>query len=82
MAIVKMELDVAKESKDVMDLLVVLVKDIRAKKTIAEISADALPKLMGAIDGVNQIPDEVKDRKVVMATAGYSLGEIVDGLIG
>jgi len=82
MAIVNISVPVAQETKDVYDLLIVLVKDLRAKKPVAEIAADALPKLMSAISGCDQIPVEAKNRLVMLQTAGYSAGELADAIIG
>lgn len=77
------QVKVAKEVDDVGALLVTIVADIRAKKPISEIAADALPKLIAAIDGVEQIPAElVASRKVVLSTIGARLGELTDAILG
>lgn len=83
MAIEKRELDVAKECDDVMVLVVELVKDLKAKKEMAQVVAENLPHLMTALDGVQNLPEEVKaHRGAVMATVGYRAGELTDALIG
>lgn len=60
MALVKVEREVPKEMKDVADLLVQLIRDIKAKKGLAEIAAGALPGLMASIEGFDQLDDEAK----------------------
>lgn len=77
----KIEVEIAKETADVMDLLIVLVKDIKAKKPIGEISADALPKLIAAIDGAGQIAEEAADKVAMAKTIGLKLGELTAELI-
>ena len=47
METVSVELKVPKESKEVVDFIVELYKDIKAKKSISEISAENLPALNG-----------------------------------
>ncbi len=83
MSIQKKELDYAKETGDVMVLAAALVADIKAGKTLPEISGDVLPKFMEAVSAADQIPAEEKaSRKAVLATIGYHTGELADALIG
>lgn len=80
MAIEKIEIEIAKEASDVMKLLVVLAKDIKQGKSVTEIGADALPKLMAAIDGIEGISGEV-GTEAFSRTIGLHFGELVDALI-
>lgn len=82
MAIESKSLPYAKEVGDVGVALKTLVADIKAKKSLSEIAADALPKVMAAVDGVGDIDDEVAaNRGAAIATMGYHTGEIVDALL-
>lgn len=58
---VQVILEVGKESKEVADAILVLVADLKAKKALAEIAADALPKFAAAIDGIGAVGAEWKD---------------------
>lgn len=60
MELVKVEVEVPKEMLDVKNFLVGLVKDIKAKKSIVEISAGSLPALMTAFDGFDKLSEEAK----------------------
>ena len=60
MALVEISLAVPKEMNDVRLFLVALVEAIKAKKSLAEISAGSLPGLMSAIEGFDQLDDEAK----------------------
>lgn len=57
---VPVQLNVPKESKEVVDALKALVAEIKAKKPIGEIVASALPKVITAVDGFDQVDDEIK----------------------
>ena len=73
---------VAKECNDVMVFLVDLVQDIKAKKSAKDIAITSLPKLIGAIDGIEQIKTEASaDLSVVLATVGYHSGAIAGVLV-
>lgn len=79
MAIVKKESEYAKELSEVMDLVINLVDDIKAKKSIAEIGSENLPLLVAAVDGLSSIDDElVENRKVALETIGSKLGDLIE----
>jgi len=83
MAIIKREIDVAKEADDVMIFVVELVKDIKAKKAVGEIVSGSLNNLITAIDGVAGVKEEIAaNREVVVETVGYRSGELINALIG
>lgn len=68
---------VGKESSEVVDALHELIKDIKAGKSITEISAENLPGLMTAVSGYEDIDDEMKgaERNATIAYAGYKIGD-------
>lgn len=83
MAIVKKEIDYAKELGDVGVLLEGLIRDIRAKKDAGQIAAGNLQKLIDVIQGVELLDDEVREnRRVALQTLGLHLGDIVDAVLG
>jgi len=69
---------VPKEAKEVKDLLVQLVADIKAKKTAVEIAGNSLPKLMAAIDGFEKLDEEAKSPQiaVLVGLLGGQIGEL------
>ena len=78
-----MEVSIAKEVDDVGKFIVELVADIRKGKDKAAIVSENLANLVGAIDGISGVVDEVKEnRKVVLATLGMRTGELTDAIIG
>lgn len=60
MALVEETVLVPKEMQDVRVFLVQLMKDIKAKKGVAEIAAGSLGNLMAAVEGYDQLDDEAK----------------------
>lgn len=82
MAIQQKQVDYAKESDDVMVLLIGLVKGIKAKKSAADLASSELAALMDAISGADQIPAEEKASPVVeLQTVGYRFGELVAAIV-
>lgn len=81
MAIEKIEVEIAKEAADVMDLLISVVKDIKAGKSAMEISTGALPELMAAIAGADQIAGEVVASAAFARTIGMKCGELIDAFM-
>ncbi len=76
------QVEVSKELDDVLALLIVVARDVRAGKSVAEIAADALSKLVDAAAGIDQVSAEVAaDRKVALQTIGYRTGELADALL-
>ncbi len=73
----KVEIEVGKESKEVVDAITLLVEDIREKKDISLIAAENLPSLMKAIEGVDKLDDEMKSevRNATVAYAGLQVAE-------
>lgn len=82
MAIQKKEVEYAKEIGDVMVLIVELVKDVKAKKAMSELMSENLPHLINAIGGVDQVPAEIAEHKVVaLQTVGLHIGELAAAIL-
>lgn len=76
---VEVILSVPKESKEVVDLIAFLIKELKAKKGLAEIAANTLPKLMVAVEGFSAIGEEVaSDGQDEMA--GYLVQQVMQEL--
>lgn len=60
---VAIQLEVGKESKEVVDCLAGILVDIKAKKGMAEIAAGNLTKLFAAVEGFDKLDDEFKADK-------------------
>lgn len=62
MDLVKYELEVPKESKEVLDAAISLVSFFMQKKPLAEITL-LLPGVLAALDGISQVKDEIASDK-------------------
>lgn len=77
----KLELSVPKEACDVKDLIVALVKGLKEKKPLAELSSSVLPQLLAAVDGIDKLDDEAKYAKGALVKLGAVLAaEVVEVL--
>jgi hypothetical protein len=77
------QVDYMKELDEAMVFFIAVTKDAKAGKSAAEIGAAELPKFLAAIQGIDQMDDEIaQDRKVALQTIGYRLGELIDALLG
>ena len=65
MELVQVQVAVPKEANDIKILLVALVASIKAKKSLGEITADVLPKLMSAIEGFDKLGEEAKSQEMI-----------------
>ena len=82
MAIQKREVQFAKEVDDVCVLLVGIVKDLKAKKPAGEVVSGAVPKLIEAISGIDQLgAEQLANRAVFLETIMYRVGELADSLL-
>lgn len=82
MAIEKLEIDHAKEIGDVGDALAKLVEDIKAKKALAVLAAENLPEIFEAIEGIDELDDEVREDMVAACqTMGLYTGRITGVLL-
>lgn len=78
MAIVKKEIDYAKEIGDVFVLVEEIVKVIKAKGNYTEL----FDELIAAVEGVQNAGDEFElNKKASIQTATFHVGGIVDALI-
>lgn len=75
MNLIKVELEVPKESKEVIDAVVELIKDLKAKKDLTAILAENIAVLSMAIEGLDQIKEELKS-KYVADLASYGAVQI------
>lgn len=73
MTLVKHEIQVPKETKEVIDLIGAIVENVKAKKPVAE-WVNLLDEVYAAVQGVDQVGEEVKAAKG--ATLAY-LVEVV-----
>lgn len=80
MELIKVELSVGKESKEVFEAVAELIKDFKAKKEWAAIAAENLPLLLKAVEGVSGLPEEIKGKQLG-STIGYGAGLIADALL-
>lgn len=80
----------AKEVDDVAVLFPTLIASIKEKlakgesitQIVMETATEDFQLFVAAVAGVTNVPDELKaDRKVVLATLGYRLGETADALL-
>lgn len=79
---VKVELELPKELHEACEAAVAIIKAIKAKKSIAEIATDVLPKAYAAIDGIDKVPAEVKeDLKGTIQVGGLLAADIVAALL-
>jgi hypothetical protein len=82
MAIEKKEVEFAKEIADVGEALYGLLADIKEKKPIAAIAVENLPALMSAVEGVDQLDDEIKaSPEAAFSTMGSYLGKVIAALL-
>jgi len=73
------QMEVPKESKEVVDFLAALVTEFKMKKPIGEIAASTLPKLMTAVEGFNALGEEVKSDGQD-EIAGYLVQQVMSAL--
>jgi hypothetical protein len=82
MALVSKEIQVPKELEEVLVLVRGLVADLKNKKPVAELAAGALPNLLSAVDGIDQLDDEWVAHQDAFLKAGALFGvEVVSALL-
>ena len=57
---IKVELNVPKESKEIVDFMADVVADIKEKKSVTQITTENLMPLFDAIKGFDELDDEAK----------------------
>lgn len=79
------ELRQAEFSKEIDDVMVVLVKvgaALKSGQSAGEIASGILGPFIEGAAGADKIPAELaEDRKVAFQTIGYRLGELADALV-
>lgn len=76
MELIKFELESPKEIMEVVQAIVGIVADIKAKKELPVLAAENLPALLKAFEGADQIPAEIKDAHAVNA-AMYLASQLI-----
>ena len=76
------QVEVAKEIDDVLVLVKELIADIKAKKDAAALMAENIQGLMTAIEGIDKIPQELKEELAEVIMSGMvRTGEIIKVLV-
>lgn len=78
MEVVKVELNVPKESKEVIDLIAKIFDQAKDGLDVNDISA-ILPEFMAAVQGIENLDDEIKGQNKG-AILAYLMGEIGERL--
>lgn len=82
MAIEQKQINYAREIDDVVWLLVSLVKDIKAGKSIPEVVAGSVSSLVAALNGLDQLDDEIAaNKQVAYQTIGFRVGELTAAIL-
>lgn len=76
---VTVTMEVPKELKEIVDCVASLIKDIKAKKSLAEIGAGNLTKLIQAVEGHEHLDEEAKSAHKDEA-AGYLVQQTMEAL--
>lgn len=82
MSVMKREVEYVKEVDDVAALLVKVLSDAKSGKPAGDIASGAVTELINAISGLDQVSAEVANRKVLLQTLGYRVGEMAGILLG
>jgi hypothetical protein len=82
MGLEKREIQITKEIDDAMALVCELAKDIKEGKDISAITSENLPLLVNAINGIDQVDDEMKmHRKEAIQTILLRAGDLADAFL-
>ncbi len=76
----KVEIEIGKETMEVFELVAGLIEDIKAKKGVSEIAAENLPALYKAVEGFDQIDDEIK-AEYVEETLALGVSKVVKAVL-
>ncbi len=76
---ISVTMEVPKEGKEVIDFVTGILRDIRAKKSIAVITAGSLTGLVKAVEGYENVPEELKSSFRDELT-GYTVQQIFESL--
>lgn len=72
---VQVALNVPKESKEVLDCVLGVWRDLKDKKSVSEVAAGSLPALMTAVDGYEKLGAEAKEGREELAA--YAVKELL-----
>ena len=72
----KKEMEYAKETDDVLVLVIALIKVIKSKGDYSAL----MGKLITAVNGMGDIPEEVKRLGPLLTTVGSRVGELLEAL--
>ena len=75
MELVEVQVKVPKETKEIADAIVNLVKVIKEKKDLTVMITEEIPFLIKAIEGYDKVKEEAKEPEIAMAL-GLMVGEI------
>lgn len=74
MGLTKKEIEICKETDDVLNLLVEVVKCIRKKQSYVSL----MDELVTAVEGIGEIAKEVKHTKEFANTIGSKTGDFIE----
>lgn len=78
--LLKIEVEVCKESHEVFDAIAHLVSEIKEGKDALAIAASSLPKVMTAVEGAQNIDDELKVEQFY-DTAGLGASKLAKSIL-
>ena len=76
---VKSELQVTKEFREIVDFLSAVLRDVKAGKDVAEIAAAQFPALFKAVEGFDELSEEIHS-EYLSDNAAYLVKAIMDEL--
>lgn len=76
----EVSIKVGKETMEVFTLVAGLIEDIKAKKGVSEIAAENLPALYKAVEGFDQIDDELK-AEFVEETLALGSAQVIKAIL-
>ena len=82
MGIINKQVQIAEESDDILKLLISIAEDAKAGKPILEIATGSLDEFIKAVEGADDIDDEVTENtQAVIRTVGLRVGDLVGVLL-
>lgn len=81
MAIVSTSVPTAQEVTNLLNVLVQIVTDVKAKKNVAEVVTDAVPDLVTALGGLAGLSSEFANKAAVANSVYLSVESIVEALV-
>lgn len=81
MAVEKKEVVYCKELDEVLNLVTLILGDVVAKKPVSQVVSDAVPALMVALTGVQDLGLEIGNAKALDNTIALKLAELKEILM-